>query len=87
MTLDITQQNQQRFEGTCTTVDSLFGTNTFILEHGTVDRIGNIQFTLTGTNLAGSTLIRTFIGTSQSGGGWQGTFSDSGGNQGTWSVS
>jgi serine/threonine protein kinase len=87
MTLLITQQNQQRFEGTCTTVDSLFGTNTFTLEHGTVDRNGNIQFTFTGTNLAGTTLIRTFIGTSQSGGGWQGTFSDTGGNQGTWSVS
>lgn len=87
MTLDITQQNQQRFEGTCTTVNSLFGTNTFTLEHGTVDRNGSIQFTVTGTNLAGDTLVRTFMGTTQSGGGWQGTFSDTGGNQGTWSVS
>lgn len=86
MTLDITQQNQQRFEGTCTTVDSLFGTTTFTLEHNTVDRSGNIQFALTGTNLAAITMI-TFIGTSQSGGGWKGTFSDTNGNQGTWSVS
>ncbi len=61
MTLYINLQNQQRFEGTSTTVNSLFGTNTFTLEHGTVDRSGNIQFTVTGTNLAGTTLIRTVI--------------------------
>ena len=87
MTLDITQQNQQRFEGTCTTINSLFGTNTFTLEHGTVDRGGNIQFTIVGTNFSGNTLIRMFTGTSESGGGWEGTFSDTGGNRGTWSVS
>lgn len=75
-----------RYGFDCTTVDSLFGTTTFTLEHNTVDRSGNIQFALTGTNLAAITMI-TFIGTSQSGGGWKGTFSDTNGNQGTWSVS
>jgi hypothetical protein len=87
MTLDITRQNQQKFEGTCTTINSLFGTNTFTLERGTVDRSGNIQFTIVGTDFAGNTLVRTFTGTPQSGGGWEGTFSDTDGNRGTWSVS
>lgn len=87
MTLDITRQNQQKFEGTCTTISSLFGTNTFTLERGTVDRSGNIQFTIVGTDFAGNTLVRTFTGTPQSGGGWEGTFSDTDGNRGTWSVS
>jgi hypothetical protein len=86
MTLDITQQNQQRFEGTCTMVNSLLGTNIFTLEHNAVDRSGNIQFTLTGTNSNGDTIIRTFRGNSQSSGGWKGTFSDSNGNEGTWSA-
>ena len=87
MTLDITQQNQQRIEGTCTTVDLIYGTNTFTLEFGTVDRGGNIQFTFTGINLYGATIIKTFKGVPQSGGGWKGTVSDNVGDSGTWSVS
>ena len=87
MTLDITQQNQQRIEGTCTTVDLIYGTNTFTLEFGTVDRGGNIQFTFTGINLYGNTIIKTFKGMPQSGGGWKGTVSDNVGDSGTWSVS
>ena len=87
MTLDITQQNQQRIEGACTTVDLIYGTNSFTLEFGTVDRGGNVQFTFTGINLYGTTIIKTFKGVPQSGGGWKGTVSDNVGDSGTWSVS
>src|SRR6266516_2130811 len=82
MTLDIVQQNQQDFGGTCT-----LGSTNFTIHNGTVDTSGNIQFSIDATDSNGNNVTVTFTGTAQSSGGWQGSFSDTGGGQGTWSAS
>jgi len=87
LTLDINQQNhhlfstQDNFGGTCTQ-----GSTDFPIQNGTVDTNGNIQFSITGMDANGNNVTRTFTGTAQSGGGWQGNFSDTDNNQGPWSV-
>jgi serine/threonine protein kinase len=91
MTLDITQQNhslsstRDDFGGTFTFTT---GSNTPVsIQNGTVDTSGNIQFSIIGTDANGNDVTVTFNGTAQSGGGWQGSFSDpSQTYQGTWSA-
>ncbi len=81
MTLDITQQNQQDFGGTCT-LESGFP---YPIQNGTVDTSGNIQFSINLTDANGNNVTVAFTGTAQSGGGWKGSFSDpSQTYQGNW---
>ena len=83
MALDITQQNQQNFGGTCS-----LGSSNFSIQNGTVDTSGDIQFSIAAVdNANGNPVTVSFTGTAQSGGGWQGSSSDTDGNQGTWSMS
>ena len=82
MTLDITQQNQQDFGGTFT-----LGSTSVPIQSGTVDTSGKIQFSINTTDSAnGNNVTVTFNGTAQSGGGWQGSWSNTNNNQGTWSA-
>ena len=82
MSLDITQQNQQDFGGTCT-----LGNTVFTIQNGTVDTSGNIQFSINAVDRTNNTPVTvTFTGNAQSGGGWQGTFSATDNEQGTWFV-
>lgn len=79
--LNITQQSQGSFQGTFTG----WGGSS-LLDNSTVDTSGNIQFSINARDAANNNIIVTFNGTAQSGGGWQGTFTDTEGGSGTWSV-
>lgn len=83
-TLDITQQNQQSFQGTLTGTSGILSGITPI--NGTVNPNGDIQFTITGSDANNNQITETYMGTAQSGGGWNGTVSVSNGGQRTWNA-
>ncbi len=78
-TLQITQQNQQNFQGTLTN-----STASFPINRGTVYQNGGIGFVIIESDSAGNQITITYTGTGEAGTGWQGTWSGSNGTQGTW---
>ncbi len=76
ISLNINQENGASIGGIFTLENSRF-----IVNNGTVDHSGNIQFSI---NVLSNTII--FIGTAQSSGGWQGTFGDAMNQSGTWGL-
>jgi len=78
-TLQITQQNQQNFQGTLTN-----STARFPINNGTVYQNGDIRFVIIESDSAGNQITITYTGTGEAGTGWQGTWSGSNGTQGTW---
>jgi hypothetical protein len=78
-TLQITQQNQQNFQGTLTN-----STASFPINRGTVYQNGDIRFVIIESDSAGNQITITYTGTGEAGTGWHGTWSGSNGTQGTW---
>jgi hypothetical protein len=78
-TFQITQQNQQNFQGTLTN-----STASFPINNGTVYQNGDIRFVIIESDSAGNQITITYTGAGEAGTGWQGTWSGINGTQGTW---